>query len=88
MSFIDMMTNSLLEFGGLVWTKRQTGQAAAKNSPFTLLYLGTTNVPIFPFSLARVFFRDFAQGISLFDEFISFHELYIKKFADSNAQTT
>ena len=37
-----------------MWTKRQTGQAAAKNSPFTLLYLGTTNVPIFPFSLARV----------------------------------
>ena len=54
MSFIDMMTNSLLEIWNLVWTKRQTGQATTENSPFTLLYLG-----IFPFSLACV-----AGGIS------------------------
>ena len=54
MSFIDMITNSLLEIWNLVWTKRQTGQATTKNSPFTLLYMGTTNVHIFPFSSARV----------------------------------
>ena len=54
MSFIDMMTNSLLEIWNLVWTKRQTGQATTKNSPFTLLSLGTTNVRISPFSLAPV----------------------------------
>ena len=38
----------------LVWTKRQTEQATTKNSPLTLLYLGTTNVRIFPFSSVRV----------------------------------
>ena len=54
MPFTDMMTNSLLEIWNLVWTKRQTGQATMKNSSFMLLYLGTTNVCLFPFSLARV----------------------------------
>ena len=54
MSFIDMMTNSLLEIGNPLWTKRQKGQATTKNSPVTLLYLGTTNVRSFPFSSAQV----------------------------------
>ena len=32
-SFIDMMTNSLLETWNLVWTRRQTKQATTKDLP-------------------------------------------------------
>ena len=66
MSFIDMMTNSLLEICNLVWTKRQTGQATTKESKFTLLYLGTTNVRLFPFSSARVSYETLSKASSLF----------------------
>ena len=54
MSFIDMMMNSLSEIWNLVGTESQTGQATTKDAKFTLLYLGTTNVCLFPFSSARV----------------------------------
>ena len=49
-----------------------------KDSKFTLLYLGTTNVRLFP-----PFLRDFVHGIfSLLD--VSFHGLYVKKITDTN----
>ena len=70
MSFIDIMTNSLLEIWNLEWTKRQTGQATMKNSPFMLLYLGITNVRIFPFSSARVSSEILSKASLFFDEFI------------------
>ena len=66
MSFIDMMTNSLLEIWDLVWTKCQMGQATTKGSKFTLLYLGTTNVRLFPFSSARVSYEILSMASSLF----------------------
>ena len=65
--------DELLEIWNLVRIKRQTGQAAMKDSKFTLLYLGTTNVRLFPFSSARVSYEILSMESSLF------HGLYVKK---------
>ena len=80
MSFIDMMTNPLLAIWNLVWTKRQTGQATTKDFPFTLLYLGTTNVRIFPFLRPGFLPRFCLRHLSFrWIHNVSFHGLYIKK---------
>ena len=52
MPFIDMMTNSLLEIGNLVWTKRQTGQAKTKGFAIYIIVPGHNKS--LPFSSARV----------------------------------
>ena len=40
MSFIDMITNSLLEIWNLVWTKPQTGQATTKGFAIYIIVAG------------------------------------------------
>ena len=52
MSFIDMMTNSLLEIWNLVWTKPQTGQATTKGFAIYIIVPGHSKSS--PFSSARV----------------------------------
>ena len=65
MSFIDMMTNIFVRNLESSVDKRETRQATT-GSKFTLLYLGTTNVRLFPFSSARVSYEILSMASSLF----------------------
>ena len=89
MLFIDMMTNYLLEIWNIVWTKRQTGQATAKNSRrICHLRYCTWVQQMFAFFLflRPGFLPRFCPRHLSFQWIhnVSFHGLYIKKSADSN----
>ena len=70
MSFIDMMTNFLLEIWNLVWTKRQKRGKPPRRIRHLRYCTWAQQCSHFSFFFGPGFFRDFVQGISLFDEFI------------------
>ena len=70
MSFIDMMMNSLLEIGNLVWTKCQKQGKPPRRIRHLRYCTWAQQCSHFSFFFGSGFFRDFVQGISLFDEFI------------------
>ena len=86
MSFIDMMTNSLLEIWNLVWTKPQTGQATTKGFAIYIIVLGHNKSSPFssPGFLTRFCPRNLLRSFRWFHN-ISFHGLHIKKFTDANS---
>ena len=61
LSFIDMMTNSLLEIWNLVWTKPQTGQATTKGFAIYIIVPGHNKSS--PFSSALVSYEILSKGI-------------------------
>ena len=62
MSFIDMVTNSLLEIWNLVWTKRQTGQANTKGFAIYIIVPGHNKFS--PFSLTRFYYEILSKASS------------------------
>ena len=86
MSFIDMMTNSLLEIWNLAWTKRQKwGKPPRRIRHLRCTWLGTTMFAFFLFLRPRFLPRFRPRHLSFrWIHNVSLRGLYIKKFADSN----
>ena len=86
MSFIDMMTNSLLEIWNLVWTKRQKrGKPPRRIRHLRCTWLGTTMFAFFLFLRPGFLPRFRPRHLSFrWIHNVSFHGLYIKKSAKFN----
>ena len=83
MSFIDMMTNSLLEIWNLVWTKRQTGKPPRRIRHLLYCTWAQQMFAFFLFLRPGFLPRFCPRHLSFrWIHNVSFHGLCIKKFAE------